>query len=619
MVSSSLDKKEDAAPRRKNVNKSLQSVSRNKPLIKYRFYLDVKNRVSANKLEVKIKELGGELELFLIREVSHVITDREECHTSKGGGFYPRTPQSVTNESCHNDSGNNLENTPTRGRPKTRADAMLERARKTTTVISKDPLEQARNWGITIWAVEKAFTWLDKVALSVKASIKRNHKIFEFKTPYIKFEAFDRETRPVVQQIRNWPRFNIFGSAGDPGIISRSSVERNMTRKTRSNHPRIDTAIQPGYCEVCRVEYSRLDEHLESDKHLAFVKDSSNFLQLDTFINNSANIDSFLKINGVDSIEIESISRSPICKKMPRTRTISLSDKIKNSPLSPTGSESGHRLRSRRQCSISYLGAIADDGRLNKFQSVEPRELRSSTRQLLKLVENEQKDTWDSGRPKRTCIKQKRSSAEERLVLDNRMYYKVEVLSNKLRSSSDRTKDELIKRAQTPAPPEHKENNKDKSLIVKFKRMRSSELKQLNNEAENFLFPKKDESSSEEDLDADGPETTASIRDGDSTVLLSSETDEPKEEEVKHLDEASLDSNWSESSVKKRKRRTHAEAFISDNQKYYKFETPGSRLRYHGSYLPPITNGQKSPKHIMANILVRPRKRTRKKRNIIRR
>lgn len=43
-------------------------------------------------------------------------------------------------------------------------------------------------------------------------------------------------------------------------------------------------------------------------------------------------------------------------------------------------------------------------------------------------------------------------------------------------------------------------------------------------------------------------------------------------------DEASMDSNCSENSAtKKRKRRTHAEAFIMDNQKYYKFETPGSR------------------------------------------
>lgn len=43
----------------------LKAVSRNKPLIKYRFYLDVKNRVSANKFEVKIKELGG-VSVFMI-------------------------------------------------------------------------------------------------------------------------------------------------------------------------------------------------------------------------------------------------------------------------------------------------------------------------------------------------------------------------------------------------------------------------------------------------------------------------------------------------------------------------------------------------------------------------
>lgn len=67
---------------------------------------------------------------------------------------------------------------------------------------------------------------------------------------------------------------------------------------------------------------------------------------------------------------------------MPRTRTISLSDKIKNSPLSPTGSESGHRLRSRAQCSVnSYVQAASEDeGHLNKSET---RELRSSTRQLL--------------------------------------------------------------------------------------------------------------------------------------------------------------------------------------------------------------------------------------------
>lgn len=164
--------------------------------------------------------------------------------------------------------------------------------------------------------------------------------------------------------------------------------------------------------------------------------------------------------------------------------------------------------------------------------------------------------------------------------------------------------------------------------------MRTSELLQLNNEAENFLFPKKDESETDTDVDADCPNTTVSTTRGDSTVLLSSEDESP----VKHaknevLDESSMDTNSSFStnrrkprlksedsndsnvplsrksrrssidsscstdtqSGQKRKRRTHAEAFILDNQKYYKFETPGSRLRYHGSLLSQLSS--KTPKN----------------------
>lgn len=108
--------------------------------------------------------------------------------------------------------------------------------------------------------------------------------------------------------------------------------------------------------------------------------------------------------------------------------------------------------------------------------------------------------------------------------------------------------------------------------------MRMSELEQLNNEAENFLFPRKEEYSSEEDIDADNPNTTASTTGLHSSVLLSSEDEKPLSELKHELEDSSMDSNWSDTSnAKKKKRRTHAEAFILDNQKYYKFETPGSR------------------------------------------
>lgn len=182
-------------------------------------------------------------------------------------------------------------------------------------------------------------------------------------------------------------------------------------------------------------------------------------------------------------------------------------------------------------------------------------------------------------------------------------------------------------------------------LIVKFRRIRNSELNYLNSEAENFLFPKKEETS-DEDPDADGPNTTVSSSRHDSSLLLSSEAEEndktdhnresshrkrtsrikvedesamdgfsndisiPKRRarnecrnrlaKIKMEEEASMDSSFSETSnskrkidrvvttddgsmdstcseTKKKRRRTHAEAFIMDNQKYYKFETPGSR------------------------------------------
>lgn len=112
--------------------------------------------------------------------------------------------------------------------------------------------------------------------------------------------------------------------------------------------------------------------------------------------------------------------------------------------------------------------------------------------------------------------------------------------------------------------------------------MRPSELKQLNNEAENFLFPHKDESSSDDDIDADNPNSTINSTKQDSTVILSSEDDKPLSKLKNDIEECSMDSTCSEASnPKRRKRRTQAEAFILDNQKYYKFETPGSRLVYY--------------------------------------
>ncbi|KAJ3643845.1 hypothetical protein Zmor_026530 [Zophobas morio] len=369
-------------------------------------------------------------------------------------------------------------------------------------------------------------------------------------------------------------QLDINKSAAKKVPSNRSTNERNMTRKTRSRRPRIHSVFQSGYCAVCHAPYASLEDHIQSKRHLKLIGDDGSFISIKGF-------DSFLALDGIDSIEVngKNCEYSPPRRRgrMPRRKRTSslMCDRMKDSPMSPVGSDSGHHLRSRKN--INYMTPPLEEDSLTEKPEVvkEYRELRSSTRLLAKLADQmvESDEVWNSGRPKRSCNRT-RISADERLVVDNKSYYKVEVLSSKLRSGVAHFQPE-VKRPETPVN-ESKED--DKGLIVKFRKLRSSELVRLNNEAENFLFPKKDDSSDEDDDDDENDKSKtdhSSVGDADDVKRIKVEDDE------------SMHSTSSESKGKKR-RRTHAEAFIMDNQKYYKFETPGSRLRYHGSYLSPV-------------------------------
>lgn len=65
------------------------------------------------------------------------------------------------------------------------------------------------------------------------------------------------------------------------------------------------------------------------------------------------------------------------------------------------------------------------------------------------------------GKPKRNAVKRKHLSPDERLVVDNKTYYKVEVMSSKLRSSGHR-KEVVTTYERIPEPiPENCEVEKD--------------------------------------------------------------------------------------------------------------------------------------------------------------
>jgi len=346
--------------------------------------------------------------------------------------------------------------------------------------------------------------------------------------------------------------------------------------------------------------------------------------------------------------------------------------------LSPTGSDSGHHLRSRGQLWLpsSLLGTTAEDEgnpartRLG-HTSADPQPARTSREMPLAnsedksktgpVVKEETKSTLcQSGNSQ--VIRRKRLSVEEKLIEDNKAYYKLELKNSKLRSSgyfsfqkdSEMSLKTEVKEEKVGSSLLQKVSNSvkcngeqvqegtkmEETVAVKVQRVRKSELTLLSDEAECFMFgePFRRESStesSEEDEDekkesksklhknlkkeilsdesnvkrvSDNKKSVKKKADDGSTqvhqsvmpsLVVHSKADgengnhcnmlQCDESSLCSVDTCSLASSCDTNSAtrQKRKRRTHAEAFIHDNLDYYKFEIPGSRLRFQGSILPP--------------------------------
>lgn len=198
-----------------------------------------------------------------------------------------------------------------------------------STNISSSPVQLAKTWGTPIWSTEHTLKFLDKISAALKSDSSHNTSkgrpanVKHLHGHYIKIESNQRNCRPYFQEIKVWPTINLnskigfspFAAAEPPTNAkalnnrppnSKSSSKSNkMTRKSRSKQIRTKTDFkrtsekQCGYCEVCRLEYDVLSVHLQSKEHTNFVNNSDNFLSLDNLISNSANMDTFLKMNSV--------------------------------------------------------------------------------------------------------------------------------------------------------------------------------------------------------------------------------------------------------------------------------------------------------------------------------
>ncbi|CAH0383855.1 unnamed protein product, partial [Bemisia tabaci] len=216
-------------------------------------------------------------------------------------------------------------------------------------------------------------------------------------------------------------------------------------------------------------------------------------------------------------------------------------------------------LRSMRSVSASYPGSTKD-------LSCRSRSQRSNWG-LLSTAENQSINNCNEPKAKqiskRNETKVKRLSGEEKLLEDNKSYYKVEVLHSKLRSAGSVTND-----SDTESHDRTKDNKSsvdDKEpIVVRLHKVRRTELNLLSNEAENFMFgePKRPLSETSSEDENDSPHENGDCKDN------------VKREISKSFNRRK----------KYSKRRTHAEAFIHDNLDYYKFEISDSRLRINSSH-----------------------------------
>lgn len=632
-----------------------------RPLVNFNFYLDINDHQISKKVEERITELGGNLEFFLTKSVTHFITDRslpvaatsasssnnhnnnnnnnsnKHCVNNSpstgvgvngggvgggggGGGVYPITPSPYlqspqtpttpktpyTNQVYSGDSGtdgvvvggtshqrikgatsNNNNNTPNSKKKITRADAMLHRALQSqqnpsqhySSVNQYQQQQQQQQPAVEehhnkrpnleygaykIWTIEYAIKFLKRVTADVKlyskkfahqqsattAAAKGACEPIQLKGHFIKIEAISGSNRPYYSVFRNieWPKIQL-AAEGAAFRLTAAPTKRDqlksakdkppsktnaMTRKSRSsskhnpNHMRLKAKQAPavkqtcekpalivdnnssekqcGVCEICKIEYDTLTIHLKTKDHEFFARNQNNYLALDSLIKSSASVDKFLEdtAKDVDAKDESSVEPMEIDEESSRST----------------------RKSSRRQSPAPEQPAAV---------------IKIKTK--LKEVEamGEKKPPHNNGRKPAKSNNVLLDSPPIRHPLPTSTIYKVVADS----------------KAQTdPVSP------KKSSIIVKFRKIRQTELSILNGEAENFMFPRRP-TSSDRATDSDRQTSTDSNRVSSSSISSESHLTEETPALVHDRPDTATTTTPITPSAKRRRTTTAADNVVS--------------------------------------------------------
>ncbi|XP_055531428.1 uncharacterized protein LOC129722178 isoform X2 [Wyeomyia smithii] len=255
---------------------------------------------------------------------------------SRADAMLQRVRQQNQPSSNHHSSASNnrLSSTSARSRPDSPCSPVPAPAPATPAIInntfridrnSQSPVQLAKSWGKPIWSTEYAVKFLKKVIETCKAdpelyslpksssaAAKKATHLQHLRGDFVKIESFQRHHRPAFQLFKKWPCLNLNAKAsGSPFDSEKDRSLRKEATTTRVENSVKTTATtnattkqqtnlqqQCGYCEICRIEYDVLANHLIAEEHSAFVNNDANFVALDKLISEGGvGLETFLSVN----------------------------------------------------------------------------------------------------------------------------------------------------------------------------------------------------------------------------------------------------------------------------------------------------------------------------------
>lgn len=249
---------------------------------------------------------------FSVKDISVVITDASEERIKAANLGTSFAPSPTTSLGTKSPSAHTVwsplsvqDHQKAKFVAKSRIDTILEKAKEKQKAEKSfcDVLETAAKHNIKIWALSKVLAWLESLKARLAANPRLKHRPRspdptidpfyerELKAPYIKYEAENQLSRPVIYEFRKFPKVYCGGRAGQSPFVApveviqtyepREAVKKSVAKKARSAKPVVP---QGGYCEICEAPFSELEEHIISKVHIAKVGLSDLWKKLDTCI-----------------------------------------------------------------------------------------------------------------------------------------------------------------------------------------------------------------------------------------------------------------------------------------------------------------------------------------------